>query len=103
MIAGIDEAGRGALIGPLVVAIFLVDDLRKISKLGLRDSKQLSPKQRSALYHKLKEIGKFEVVKLKPSQIDARNINHLELDTITKLIEKHKPKKAYIDCFLKNS
>ncbi len=104
IIAGIDEAGRGALIGPLVVAFFSIPKEKETAlvKLCLKDSKQLSPKQRSYLYRRLKELGSFEVVKLQPTQIDMRNINKLELSVIEKLVEKHKPGRLFVDCFVKD-
>ncbi|MCK5548891.1 MAG: ribonuclease HII, partial [Thermoplasmata archaeon] len=49
MICGIDEAGRGPVIGPLVVAGVKVDDESKLTELGVRDSKKLSPRQREFL------------------------------------------------------
>ena len=45
-ICGIDDAGRGSMLGPLVIAGILLDkkNIRKLSKLGVKDSKKLSPK-----------------------------------------------------------
>ncbi|RME79947.1 MAG: ribonuclease HII [Methanobacteriota archaeon] len=100
MIAGIDEAGRGALVGPLVIAIFLIENEEAVE--GLKDSKQLSPRQRSHIYQKLKQVGKFEVVKIAPSEIDERNLNTIEVEAMKSLIEKHKPTTAYVDSFLKD-
>ena len=104
LIAGIDEAGRGALLGPLVVAIFLISEnkLPALEELHVKDSKQLSPRQRSSLYRKLKRLGSMEVVKLLPRDIDRRNINQLEVAVVKELLKKHKPDKAYVDCFLKD-
>ncbi|HEX7369937.1 MAG TPA: ribonuclease HII, partial [Rhodanobacteraceae bacterium] len=48
LVAGVDEAGRGPLAGPVVVAAVILDPARPID--GLADSKQLSPKRREALY-----------------------------------------------------
>jgi ribonuclease HII len=47
-ICGIDEAGRGSMLGPLVIAGISLDkkNLRKLSSLGVKDSKKLSPKLR---------------------------------------------------------
>ena len=60
-IAGLDEAGRGALAGPVCVgAVILPDDnprlLRTLS--GVRDSKQLTPRQRDRLAPRIKEIAR---------------------------------------------
>ena len=50
-ICGVDEAGRGAVVGPLVIAGVSVfeKDVAKLKKIGVRDSKELSPSQREKL------------------------------------------------------
>ena len=54
-ICGIDDAGRGSMLGPLVIAGILIDkkNLRKLSSLGVKDSKKLSPKLREFFIKKL--------------------------------------------------
>ena len=49
MICGVDEAGKGPVIGPLVVAAVKVDNAKDIENLGFKDSKQLTPKRRKEL------------------------------------------------------
>ena len=46
MICGVDEAGKGPVIGPLVVAAVKVDNAKDIENLGFKDSKQLAPRRR---------------------------------------------------------
>jgi len=61
-IAGLDEAGRGALAGPVCVgAVILPDDDPHLSQAlsGVRDSKQLTPRQRDQLIPRIKEIARF--------------------------------------------
>jgi ribonuclease HII len=99
-VAGIDEAGRGSLIGPLVIAFFLTNDIKALGKI--KDSKKLSKKQRSFIYKKLKNLGKFKIIKIWPKDIDERNINILELEAIKKLVKNEEIDKLYIDCFLKD-
>ncbi|MEM4295224.1 MAG: hypothetical protein QXS91_00205, partial [Candidatus Anstonellales archaeon] len=99
-VAGIDEAGRGSLIGPIVIAIFITSSPEKLGTL--KDSKKLTKRQRAFLYKKLKHMGEFEVIKIWPTQIDERNINLLELESIKALLKKHKPDKVYIDAFTKD-
>ena len=53
------------------MGIFLIEDVTKLENIGLKDSKLLSPIQRSILYKKLKVLGKYEVIKLTPAQIDT--------------------------------
>jgi ribonuclease HII len=106
IISGIDEAGRGPVIGPLVIGIACIDekDEHKLKALGVKDSKLLAPLQRERIAEELKKICKYELVKLSPSQIDEAvlsehtNLNWLEADTGIMLINKFKPDKAYIDC-----
>ena len=57
---GIDEAGRGAIIGPLVIAGFCCHDslTEYLWGIGVKDSKKLSPKQRNEIYKRLNEFNK---------------------------------------------
>ena len=59
LIAGVDEAGRGPLAGPVVVAAVILDPARPIA--GLNDSKKLSEAKREALYPLIIEIGRAHV------------------------------------------
>ena len=106
-LCGIDEAGRGPVIGPLVTAGVVIDpeDEKKFIALGVTDSKLIPPKKREELFEKVKEIVKrFEIVILSPQDIDAAlmnpdtNLNWLEADTNAEIINKLKPTKAIVDC-----
>ena len=105
-IAGIDDAGRGPVIGPMVIAIAAMEEtkLKDLKKLGVKDSKLLSPKQRETLFKKIKQIAKIEFVLIHPKEIDrylstpGTNINMLEAEKMAFLISKVKPDKAIIDC-----
>ena len=59
ILCGADEAGRGAILGPLVVSIVAVrsSSVKRLSEIGVRDSKLLSGKRRSWLYHEIKDIA----------------------------------------------
>jgi ribonuclease HII len=71
--AGVDEAGRGPLAGPLAVAAVILDPDRPID--GLADSKKLTPAQREALYPIIIERARaWHVVLLDSGRIDALNI-----------------------------
>jgi ribonuclease HII len=102
-VAGIDEAGRGSLIGPLVIAIFITNNLDELEALNLKDSKKLTSKQRFFYFKRLKEIGYFEIAEINPEIIDKENLNKLELEFIKKLVDKsakkHNVKRFYIDLF----
>lgn len=98
ILCGGDEAGRGALIGPLVVALVSLrkSQIYKLPKLGVRDSKLLSPKKRSILYDSIMEMAEeVNVGKITPSEINdaMRNkisLNELEAIHFAKLLDKSK-------------
>ena len=74
-IAGVDEAGRGPLAGPLVVAAVVLHPFRGITGLG--DSKQLTASRREELFDAIKLMAlDYSVVVVEPSRIDALNILH---------------------------
>jgi len=100
-ILGIDEAGRGPVIGPLVMVGFLIDeeDEEKLKELGVRDSKQLSRERREELARELRKIGKIFIKLIHPWQIDAENLNKLEREVAKLIILEAKPEKVIIDAF----
>jgi ribonuclease HII len=72
-VAGLDEAGRGALFGPVVAAAVILDPRRRI--VGLDDSKKLSAKRRAALAERIiKHALAWAVAQIEPRRIDAWNI-----------------------------
>lgn len=108
LVAGVDEAGRGSVIGPLVIAGILVDgeDMPKLVRLGVKDSKLLSPNRRETLAVEIKRIAKKHVVvKLSPAEIDKvvergrklHRLNWLEAQAMAKVIELLRPDIAYVD------
>jgi len=110
LLLGIDDAGRGPVIGPMVLAGCLIDSETgdEFKKVGVRDSKQLTQKRREFLEGIIKEKSKaFEVVVLNPEEIDKKNseglkLNELEGLAATEIINKinnGKEKiKIIIDC-----
>ncbi|MEH2919695.1 ribonuclease HII [Samsonia erythrinae] len=74
-IAGVDEVGRGPLVGAVVTAAVILDPTRPI--VGLADSKQLSEKRRQALYDEIKEKAlAWSLGRAEPEEIDRLNILH---------------------------
>ncbi len=103
-ILGIDEAGRGPVIGPMIVCGVVVeeDKLKRLEKFGLRDSKKIAPRKRSILARKIKRIAKYHIVKISAGDIDKLrskgiNLNEIEKIAITKIIKKTDPDIAIID------
>src|SRR3546814_8224399 len=78
-IAGVDEAGRGPLAGPVAVAAVVLDPLRPID--GLNDSKKLSRWRREALYPQIIESAlAWHIVMVAAAEIDRVNILNATLD-----------------------
>lgn len=98
LVAGIDEAGRGPVIGPMVIAGVLIEDERVhvLYDLGVRDSKRLTPKRREKLYPEiLKEVKSYHVEVVDAKVIDLergrKNLNVIELEGMAKIISKLRP------------
>ena len=93
LIAGIDEAGRGPVIGPLVIGLFCCVQEREseLNKLCKKDSKQLSPPQREEIFEKLKNLGKINFVELDASLLntlmETHSLNEIEAMYMAKLIK----------------
>lgn len=107
LLCGIDEAGRGPVIGPLVMCGVLIEekDISKLETIGVKDSKLLSVNRRKRLFNKIKKIVKnYEIVILKPKDVDDvlnskdMNLNLLEGKTSAEIMNKLSPKKAILDC-----
>jgi ribonuclease HII len=103
-ICGIDDAGRGSMLGPLVIAGISMDkkNLRKLSSLGVKDSKTLSPKLRESLYKKIiKIVDDYYITKIPPKLIDAsvrkHHLNNLEAKYMAKVVSKLNPDTSYVD------
>ena len=77
---GVDEAGRGPVIGPLVVCAFASISDSELAELGVKDSKLLTVKKREEIYSKLIEMP-HNVVICSPERIDnSDNLNQLEVE-----------------------
>ena len=103
-ILGIDEAGRGALCGPLVVAGAMIDseDEGKLRKLGVKDSKLLTPDERRTIRSELDKFVKFKIFEINPKEIDNNNLNHLEFNAFSEIINELNPDKVFVDSCEKN-
>ncbi len=105
VVCGVDEAGRGAVIGPLVIAgaSFIEKDVAKLKRLGVRDSKELSPSQREKLAKQIEKIAKdIVILKVGPCKIDEYsrqgvNLNRVEAMKMCTVIDCLGAGKTYVD------
>ncbi len=101
LICGVDEAGRGPVMGPLVVAGVCIEDEGPLKAMGVRDSKKLTPARREALFPLIGEVAKAKVIEVSAEQIDTLRqritMNRLEANIFAEIIDALKPTIAYID------
>jgi ribonuclease HII len=104
MISGIDEAGKGPVLGPMCVAGVLMDDTANgaLLKLGVKDSKQLAPKKREVLDGDIKKIAaKYFVLEVSAFQIDElrkiMTMNEIMVVCYAKVLEELRPDHAFVD------
>nr|MBA4405098.1 ribonuclease HII [Nanoarchaeum sp.] len=106
-ILGVDEAGRGPVIGPMVMAGVVINeaDEKKLKEIGVKDSKLLTPKKREELFEKIKKIAKdYEIIIVSPKEIDEAvesqesNLNKLEAIKTAMIINKFNPDLSILDC-----
>ena len=107
-VAGVDEAGRGCAIGPLVIAAALFEEeiLPRLKEMGVKDSKKISPKKREKLAAEIKKHAlDYRVFELQPKIIDKvvfrsqplRRLNYLETMVMARLIRELKPDIVHMD------
>lgn len=108
LVCGVDEAGRGPVIGPLVVAGVLIseDRLPVLRDMGVKDSKLLTPQRREELFPRIVRAAlNVHYVQLKPAQIDhvvlhgtrLRRLNLLEARAMAEVIDHLAPDVAFVD------
>ena len=103
-ILGIDEAGRGSVLGPMVIAgVIVPEKMEKVlERMGVKDSKRLTPNRRTILSRKLKKMFDYEVVVITAREIDEMraegiNLNEIEKNAMESILLKMKPEKAIVD------
>lgn len=104
MIAGIDEAGKGPVLGPMCVAGVLVDEnkLDSIFHLGVKDSKKLTPKKRETLSVDIKKLAdRFFILEVSSGQIDelrkVMTMNEIMVVCYVRVLEELRPESAIVD------
>ncbi|TET89961.1 MAG: ribonuclease HII [Methanomassiliicoccales archaeon] len=100
-ICGVDEAGRGPVLGPMVVSGVCVDDESQLATLGVRDSKKLRPVRREQLAREITSIAEVETVVVPAEEIDLlrmeMTLNELEVNIFGSVLSKLRPEIAYLD------
>ena len=105
---GVDEAGRGSVLGPMIIAGVKASkySIKRFTNEGIKDSKLLSPKKREVFERLIKELSdEYMIKKVNPRTIDNyvingkkfRKLNYLEAITMAKIIDNLFAKTAYVD------
>lgn len=107
LIAGGDEAGRGAVIGPIVISVVSISKGReaRLSRMGVRDSKMLTRRMRNYLFDEIQsaaeevKIYKISSAEINESMRNKVSINELEAINFAKLIDslENDPRKIFLD------
>lgn len=105
LVAGIDEAGRGCVIGPLVVAMASLEDkmVPRLIEAGVKDSKMLTPRRRALIALKIRKVSKaVKVRRISASRIDGlrkkgMSLNEIEAMLIGSIVVRHSRCTFYID------
>ena len=107
---GIDESGRGALIGPMVIAGVTVpkDHVAKLKELGVKDSKVLSPKKREKLYQEIEKLASnIAIIRVQPCKIDSYramgiNLDKIEAMRMAQIVDLSLQSTVYVDALTSN-
>lgn len=97
LVAGVDEAGRGPLAGPVVTAAVILDPARPIAGLG--DSKSLTARRRAALAREIRETAWVGIGIAEPAEIDRLNILHATMTAMARAVARLpvRPDRVLID------
>lgn len=103
MFCGVDEAGRGSVMGPLVVGAVYIEDDTLLKQLGVKDSKKLTSKVRERMFDEI--IGRsndYSVVIISAEDIDRRrekvSLNDIEMEMFREAVSKIPTVRVYADC-----
>ncbi len=105
-VLGIDEAGRGPVIGSMIIAGVMIHDGKEAELGAVKDSKLLAHKKRIELNHLIQAHSEFKIIEVSPKEIDealnpenkSMNLNWLEAHKQAEIINEMQPDVAIIDC-----
>lgn len=98
-LCGVDEAGKGSVLGPMVTSGIIISDFSELSRLGIKDSKQLTPKKRKDLFNEIvSSFTTYSAVKT-PEDIDSRpsTMNRFTAECHAEVVRNLSPDVAYLD------
>jgi ribonuclease HII len=96
-IAGVDEAGRGACAGPLVVAATILKDPKSVALEEVRDSKELTAQKREELFDLvISESMSYAIIEISPTEIDSIGLHKSNLEGMRRAIHALKTEPQYI-------
>lgn len=106
LLCGVDEAGRGCVVGPLVIAAVAAerDELPLLKALGVADSKTLSPRRREEIFEKLRTSFRVGYMVVTPRRISSclrvnggDGLNELEYGVMAELVQSFRPRILFVD------
>ena len=105
LIGGVDEAGRGSIIGSLVIAGISIREskIATLKEMGIKDSKLLTPKARARLFDRIINVADaICICKINPIEVDEsvmlKGLNKLEAKVMAIVINNIGAKEVYVDC-----
>ena len=98
-ICGIDEAGKGPVLGPMTAAGVVIEDEHAFDGTGIKDSKQLTPKKREQLFDEITGSYPYYVLIRSPQEIDARpgTMNEFTVACHAEVLRNLHPDKVILD------
>mgnify|MGYP006281029935 FL=1 len=96
-IAGVDEAGRGACAGPLVIAAVILQDLRSEKLAKVTDSKKLTPKLRELLFDTIVENSiAYSIIEISSTEIDEIGLQRSNIEGMRRVVNALATKPDYV-------
>jgi ribonuclease HII len=106
--AGVDDAGRGPMIGPLVIGgvVLPPERIKDLLSMGVKDSKLLTPNTRTHLAERIRVLAtRISLREIQPKEIDdvvlhggkLRKLNYLEARVMAEVINELRPTEVYVD------